>query len=847
MIRSTKMKRPMKILRNFLVANLCALVPLWIVTFGWMPDQVKVEVRGTEPVALLADGLMLQGEEHGHWKEGTVWRFYLKEGMAWQDLAFCLPEGMLASGVKRVELQKWKLVKWGKDGIQLGPMAGGGNVWRFTDSKFDRLSFASGKIALAFGILEMLLLGVSWGFAKWKREQRWQEIWLPALLVSLALMGLMQVVFPVQSWIANRAAYPFCGGELATAVTVQFAWTFALSVVALTLLSMCFGRWVLGIVLAFEICVYLESGILSEGLPSLNGDWSFFQDSVRAHWDAGIWIAVFALMAGLYPWLKTHYGLFAVGMIIMATASLLDVKHSEQADASNLIVHNFTTCEDVIHNISYSTNRNVMVFIIDSMEREQAHAIMEDAEVGPKLREQFRGFTEFVDNVGALPFSMAAIANLMTGQYPENTGSMVNYFWSCYSPDSALAEFLKTEHAVYMTTPELECAFSSESSQNKAQGIRKSSPLSAKGGGAWSLTDLNRWRWMPFAIKAPYAYLMEIQGVADGDFREWRVFPILAKDEAVNDKNGVFMFIHTPGVHVPTVCDRNGTLLTVPGNDENGCFEQGIYILKLLGDLMDSYREKGIYDNSHIIVLGDHGRHQWGGYTLETNMLPFNGRPFLWMKPMAQTTEFTSSSIPSSHAKVAEVLKRAAHHDLTDEEIREILATEQRVYHRIEWWGGIWNEWVVGKDGTTVFREGKKNDFGDGAKPLQCGKRYSFKIVDFAQNGADVYFSNVVNQDGLPVFRPNSGEMKIQFRVPDATKTYQAKLWTGDIGGGTLEVNQSVEREGEELPVSPQTGLTIHNIVSDSNGMATLRFRWKESGTDATATKFESFVLENEP
>ena len=64
-------------------------------------------------------------------------------------------------------------------------------------------------------------------------------------------------------------------------------------------------------------------------------------------------------------------------------------------------MNDFSPIETVIRSVTYSTNRNVMVFVIDSLEREQAHAIMEDAEAGPELREKFRGFTEFTNNVGA--------------------------------------------------------------------------------------------------------------------------------------------------------------------------------------------------------------------------------------------------------------------------------------------------------------------------------------------------------------------------------------------------------------------------------------------------------------
>ena len=60
---------------------MCFLLPLLWAGFGWMPAQVKMEMKGGEAPAIVADGTVLHGEEYGAWGEGTAWRFYLREGM----------------------------------------------------------------------------------------------------------------------------------------------------------------------------------------------------------------------------------------------------------------------------------------------------------------------------------------------------------------------------------------------------------------------------------------------------------------------------------------------------------------------------------------------------------------------------------------------------------------------------------------------------------------------------------------------------------------------------------------------------------------------------------------------
>ena len=140
----------MKSLRNFLVANLCALVPLWYVAFGWMPDQVKVYMRNSvsEPVSIVADDSILLGEDYGTWEDGRIWRFYLREGMEWKDLAFRLPGDAGVDAVARIELQKWKLLSLGKAGTGLEKAETGNNEFRYPKARFEQIGFAS-KIRLS--------------------------------------------------------------------------------------------------------------------------------------------------------------------------------------------------------------------------------------------------------------------------------------------------------------------------------------------------------------------------------------------------------------------------------------------------------------------------------------------------------------------------------------------------------------------------------------------------------------------------------------------------------------------------------------------------------------------------
>ena len=813
----------MKALLNFLLANLCAVLPLWWVLFGWMPDQIRMYMRGAEaPGSVVAEGTTLVGEDIGTWADGHVFRFYLRKDMKWNALAFRLPGNMGTDGVGRIELQKWKLLAFRKTGRELVPSGDAPNEYIFDSPGFGQIGIAAGKISLGVALLELVALAISWGAARRHRPECWKMLWPPVLGVALALTLLMQVALPVQSYLANRSSYPFSAPELAGAIAVRFVWISILAITAIGLLARCFGRWILGMVFAFAVCVYLESGILSNGLASLNGDIWFFLNPKRALWDAAVWVGVFVVVAAAHAALRKHYGIAALCLMVMVAASMLDVKREKPADKSGLVVDDFVPFGEVIRNVAYSTN--VLVFILDSLEREQAHAIMEDPEEGGRLREAFRGFTEYTNNVGALPTTVAAVPNLLTGRYPDETTSIADHAWSCYAEDSAVKAFLEAEHDVFMTTPGLGCGFASKR-RTQLDCTERTIPVlqrSGDGGEAWSIMDFTRWRWLPFAAKAS---CMQLTGLAhsSNEQREWAVFPALGRAGIESGSSGVFLLCHTDGVHVPIKWNRQGEMLAQERYDNQACHEQGVFVLECLAELMDAFRQKGIYDKSLILVLGDHGKHSEEDYleAEQNGWLPENARPCLWIKSSGSAHEFKASAAPTGHAQISHLLKAAAREVLSDEEIHELLQSDERVYRRMALLGSGWTDWTVQRDGRFSVQTVKPGPADkENARPLKCGRHYTLFWKKTSQIDAELYFEDIA-VDGFPSLPKDKQQCAVSFRVPDAGKTYVLHMELYDGEGGHLRFRcETADAEWQVFPVKPFARLEIRNVKADATGMA---------------------------
>lgn len=856
----------MKTLRNFLVANVFALFPLLWIAFGWMPRQVKVEMRGnvTTPVAVATRNVVLQGQEHGRGKEGSVWKFYLRNGMQWNQLAFRLPEGMDERHVVRVWIEKWKLVALGKPGTGLQRKEGRTNDYVFANPRFEWVGVAQGAVPPLLAGVEVLILGVSWWCSKRHREERCKTL-LPSVLgVAFALSLLMQVALPVQSCVSNQSAFPFTPWELCAGLAACFLLSLALETACLGVLSRCFGRLVLSLAFAFAVCVYLESGILSEGLPSLTGDLTFFADRTRGMKDAAVWCGVFAVVLGLHRWLQSWLGVAGWCMSLMSVAAMLDVKPELKADTSNLLVHDFSSVESVIRNATYSTNRNVMVFIVDSLETQQAHAIMEDAEAGPRLREQFRGFTEYTNNVGACEYSLPAVANMMTGNYPASAMDP-DFYASVYAEGSVLKDYLEAGYAVYSGTTALGYGYTNRKQHQEIAGTEVSLwDIHSQGNAGWGLTAFCRFRWIPFIAKAPYARLVGIgrRVVEDVADRETTAYPILAQGAIAPSEKGSFLLLHTAGVHVPIFFNRHGEHLSRENSCEEGCIESGIFVLGQLGRLLDDYRERGLFDKSLIIVLADHGHHgrEWTSWNGPESEFPGNARPFLWIKPPHCTHPFMGNGAPTTHARLCLLLKEALERDLDDSRIQGILSAEERVYRREA--GMNWEDFHVAGDNGWHVDVVEQNE-PDPAKmrPIQLGKMIALNFVQshMREMGTIRFRGFPPKPEGgvlgwKPFWLPSQKRVSMNFKVPSQAGGYRIRLignvWKepgadGAVSGRCLRFSaRGNDATTVEVRDEGVLEVVLEPVVPDSAGIIEIVGE-REKGCDLSLVFTQLIVFEN--
>ena len=222
--------------------------------------------------------------------------------------------------------------------------------------------------------------------------------------------------------------------------------------------------------------------------------------------------------------------------------------------------------------------------------------------------------------------------------------------------------------------------------------------------------------------------------------------------------------------------------MTEADNTESGCIEMGVFLLRQLGALFDAYRNKGIYDDAMIVVLSDHGHHEFLGRFSEVadGELPGTAKPFLWVKPSRCSRDFKTSTMPTSHARVAALLREACNHLLSPDDINTILYESQRLYRKVYIFDSKKEDWLVGAAGE-ITKHGV-SPMGDESvcaelTPVSPGYLYSF---DF--EGRDDYVGKIQTEHLLGrgedlCWYPYQTNAAVRFRVPDPGKKYVMKLF----------------------------------------------------------------------
>lgn len=633
--------------------------------------------------------------------------------------------------------------------------------------------------------------------------------WLSSVAAGFAVALYFVIVLPVQTYLACVEAPTFSLGDMLGEFVPYFAlaWIsasavlFALSYIPLARatidaqghrrrkMSLQFHVLALAVVLA----AILESGLLSFGLPKLNGDFAGYRSVARGWLDAATLVAMLVIPLLCYRWLKRHVVGISLAVAAFSALSLLDVSGEKKtADAGgNMIVHaNIPRC-DIVAESAFSPSNNVMVLILDTV---SSHAMAEIFRQDPAFARHFPGFVNYVNNLGMHWFTSVALPGIMTGRHFENAVDMAAYGSAPFTGESFIKEYIDGDIPVYLNLALWLKGWSNRIAASQApRTAARPSQTPVEATFQLCIGDLALFRVVPYCLKERVALAVASRAARPAPakktgrqrvevYRDEMMWPLMASRPVDASFRATLHVHHTSGGHPPILRDENGE--SVSFADREPTFKDYVsyckFVMKELAACLDAWQTNGVYDASTIIVVGDHGVGDAGEGWPETGLrfrdLPSAAFPALMVKAKGDRAPYSESTLPTSHARIAPLARALATKVLTRDAIAEALHAEER-FCRDCVKGNI-TDWIVTGDWNVkkVVRRDVEKD-ASALRKLELDKTYSFLMTAPLEKYPDfiVHNGNRGTTCGLALSNFKM-PMKVSFKAPRANKTYDMLL-----------------------------------------------------------------------
>ena len=401
------------------------------------------------------------------------------------------------------------------------------------------------------------------------------------------------------------------------------------------------------------LCLYIQGNFLTGSLPLLDGsniDWSLYKKQYIQSYV--LWIVVAVIIIVIYRKVKYEFFEKMVRIISICMTVMFGVTLLTLAATNHGFEKKLGLCVTNKNMFQMSEDQNIVILVLDAVDASAMTAILEE---NPDYQNIFTDFTYFQNVLGGYPATRNAIPYILSGEWYENEVEFREYEAKAYA-ESPLFHSLE-EKGWQIGIYEGELLANDEGKErfdNVIPGERGfvSKLMLIK----WEV-QLTGFRYAPYCLK-PYMFVNlnhfnrikippEGESMFIGTNKDF-YNRVLEEEVSFTDQK-CFRFIHISGGHPPFTLNENVEEVA----PEEGSYEDNIKAsLTITRTYLDKLKEAGVYDNSVIIVMADHGYSGIvGDYHGQQN-------PILFVKGMNEKHDFVTWDVPISHADLQEAYVR---------------------------------------------------------------------------------------------------------------------------------------------------------------------------------------------
>lgn len=473
------------------------------------------------------------------------------------------------------------------------------------------------------------------------------------ICVLTSLFFMLFIYAPIELYCYNKDEFWFDIYDLFPVIFCLFATALITSVLVATCIFFIFPRLYhilcLPLLCVAFLSTYIQGTFMVKKLPPMDGlepNWSEYNTEML--YSIILWIAVTLFIAILYKLLRRERFVNAVKIVSICILLMFIVTMTSIFITSKGYEKKLDACCTIKNQYVYSEDQNFIIFVLDSIDAETLNAVMAE---NPHYIEIFDDFTYYENIMGSYPQTETAIPHILSGMPYKCETPILQYAVNSFNNSPFLNTLEESGYTLGIYTPEIpyedECIFRFNNV------IPRNSKISSYIDFAKLEIKLVGYRYAPFQLKSACYFDTNRFSSLWQRGEEYPTFtPInnlfydtMNATEITTIPEKCFKLIHIDGGHAPFYYGENMEYIG------NGSYRDGIKAsLSITEKYLNKLKESGVYDNSVIIIMADHGFSE--AYFLGESDSPTENRqnPMFMVKSINEHHEMETSRAPVSYA-----------------------------------------------------------------------------------------------------------------------------------------------------------------------------------------------------
>lgn len=498
-----------------------------------------------------------------------------------------------------------------------------------------------------------IILAVSIHTLFFRPETVLQELF-PGIVLSFSFSFLLCIFAPIEQYLNNWQEFWF---DLYRLLPIMFA-AFLLFFVAGGSLMTVFYRihkkvYQAGIAVGFILflCTYIQGNFLVTHLPPLDGTDIVWDDYASGRIESIIlWCVATILILFILKIIHTKKFYRLVCAASIGIVTVLGITLATVGITSNGLKHKLDISVTLGDQFDMSKDSNFIILLLDAVDSGTFGEVMEE---NPESEKSFSDFTYYPNTLGGYPYTSRSIPFILSGDWFENQEPFENYVENVYKNSRLFAQLeeLDFEMSVYDDS----IPNTDKSIYRFNNVLENEIQISSVYSFAKKELLLTGFKYAPFDFK-------RFCVVTSNDFQFLRkqmskyetakfwnsnqnfYTNILETDISYTNQK-CFKFIHLERAHVPLRYDKDVSVI------KDGTYKQSVEACyTIISAYLNKLRASGVYDNSIIIIMSDHG--------FNGNSIHGRQNPILMVKGFHEEHELQISNAPLSFADLSEAYTR---------------------------------------------------------------------------------------------------------------------------------------------------------------------------------------------